>query len=76
MTIVLGVVIVLLVEQLYRIKRDHHRALESLMTQWQEERRNLYDRIQAPSFAEYKSSEIRTIKATRDEKKEDTPILL
>jgi hypothetical protein len=36
--------------------------------QWQEERKQLLDRIQAGSFAEYKHAEVKVIKAQNGEK--------
>jgi hypothetical protein len=38
--------------------------------QWKEERQQLLDRIQAPSFAEYKQAEVKVIKAQKEEKPE------
>jgi hypothetical protein len=36
--------------------------------QWTEERQQLLDRIQSPSFAEYKHQEVKVIKAKNNEK--------
>ena len=34
---------------------------------WQQERKELYDRIQASSFAEYKQGEVKMVKAQKEE---------
>lgn len=46
------------------------REKKDLQRQWQKERSELLDRIQAPSFAEYKHAEVRTIKAQQEKKEE------
>ena len=43
---------------------------------WSMERKELMDRIQAPSFQEYKSAEIRLTKAQKQEKPEEPVVLL
>ncbi|MGX5634583.1 hypothetical protein [Bacillus thuringiensis] len=35
---------------------------------WSLERKELYNRIQAPSFAEYKQGEVKMVKAQKEEK--------
>lgn len=52
----------------YQIERAHQEEREA----WQIERKDLYDRIQAPSFAEYKQAEVKMVKAQKDEKPEPT----
>jgi hypothetical protein len=46
------------------LQEYHQKAVEV----WKEERQQLLDRIQASSFAEYKTQEVRVIKAQSGEK--------
>lgn len=43
--------------------------------EWARERKELMDRVQAPSFTEYKQAEVKVIKAQKEEK-EAPPIVL
>lgn len=42
-------------------------VIENLNDEWRNERKELLDRIQSPTFHEYKAAEIKTIKATKPE---------
>jgi uncharacterized phage-like protein YoqJ len=42
---------------------------------WYKERKELLDRIQAPSFAEYKQAEVKVIKAQKEEPQERIELL-
>ena len=46
-------------EQMIRVAGSHSKEKE----EWNKERQQLLDRIQSPSFAEYKHAEVKTIKA-------------
>ncbi|AZJ21545.1 hypothetical protein CT694_18600 [Bacillus wiedmannii bv. thuringiensis] len=50
------------IERLYR--EEKYKLIEL----WKQERKELYDRIQAPSFAEYKQGEVKMVKAQKEEK--------
>lgn len=65
------------------LQRRHNDALETWSMQriaqeaeWASERKSLLDRIQAPSYAEYKSGEIRMAKVQKDDKPEQPIELL
>jgi penicillin-binding protein-related factor A (putative recombinase) len=49
--------------------------IEELNESWRIERKELLDRIQSPTFHEFKSAEIRTIKANKQEEPQ-IPIIL
>lgn len=59
--------IAILVAWLFTMRtKDEEMAAER--KQWQEERKQLLDRIQSGSFAEYKHAEVKVIKAQNGEK--------
>ncbi len=51
-------------EQLTDLRAEHTAERE----EWRTERQQLLDRIQAPTFAEYKHAEVKVIKAQNGEK--------
>ncbi|MEW4152197.1 hypothetical protein Q0N88_18920 [Bacillus thuringiensis] len=57
-------VIVFLGAFAYKIEQVHQKERDV----WKQERKELYDRIQAPSFAEYKQGEVKMVKAQKEEK--------
>lgn len=61
---VLVAVIIFLGAFAYKIEHVHEKERDV----WKQERKELYDRIQAPSFAEYKQSEVKMVKAQKEEK--------
>ncbi|UYX53350.1 hypothetical protein [Bacillus thuringiensis] len=61
---VLVAVIVFLGVFAYEMERVHQGERDV----WKQERKELYDRIQAPSFAEYKQGEVKMVKAQKEEK--------
>ncbi|MCQ6331730.1 hypothetical protein, partial [Bacillus cereus] len=61
---VLVAVIIFLVAFAYKIEQVHQKERDV----WKQERKELYDRIQAPSFAEYKQGEVKMVKAQKEEK--------
>lgn len=42
--------------------------------EWSEERKDLLDRIQAPSFNEYANKVVREMKATKEEEEKKEPV--
>jgi hypothetical protein len=54
--------------ELIELVKNSHDLLEEGMDKWHTERQQLLDRIQAPTFAEYKTQEVRIIKAQNGEK--------
>lgn len=54
--------------ELTALVKDSHDLLQEGMDKWHTERQQLLDRIQAGSFAEYKTQEVRVIKAQSGEK--------
>jgi hypothetical protein len=65
-----ALVVILSVQQ--QRYQDH---IENLNEQWSVERSQLLDRIQAPTFGEYKQAEIRMVKAQKDEEPKPSFIL-
>ncbi|WP_144520013.1 hypothetical protein [Bacillus thuringiensis] len=61
---VLVAVIIFLGAFAYKIEQVHQKERDV----WKQERKELYDRIQAPSFAEYKQGEVKMVKAQKEEK--------
>ena len=61
---VLVAVIIFLGVFAYKIEHVHQKERDM----WKQERKELYDRIQAPSFAEYKQGEVKMVKAQKEEK--------
>lgn len=51
----------------YNISRERQQMLDERAT-WMQERRELLDRIQAPSFGEMKQAEVKKIRAENGEK--------
>lgn len=50
-------------------------SVEELNHEWRNERKELLDRIQSPTFHEYKSAEIKTIKAQTQEEPQPKYVL-
>ena len=65
-----GVILYQLVDKLDAIRR-YERAMKEMREQWMDERKDLLDRIQAPTFAEYSSKVIREKKAEQQEEEKD-----
>lgn len=72
---ILTVIILYLLWAMVLQNKDHRKHVERIIVehhanyeQWSHERQQLLDRIQASSFAEYKTQEIRVIKAQTGEK--------
>jgi hypothetical protein len=70
-----ALVIITLIWALVSQNKNHMKHVEGILeihhsnyVQWDDERQNLLDRIQAPSFAEYKHQEVKVIKAQTGEK--------
>ncbi|HEQ3529265.1 TPA: hypothetical protein VGS93_005840 [Bacillus cereus] len=61
---VLVAVIIFLGAFAYKIEHVHEKERDG----WKQERKELYDRIQAPSFAEYKQGEVKMVKAQKEDK--------
>ncbi|MEI4618780.1 hypothetical protein, partial [Bacillus cereus] len=59
---VLVAVIIFLVAFAYKIEQVHQKERDV----WKQERKELYDRIQAPSFGEYKQGEVKMVKAQKE----------
>jgi predicted Holliday junction resolvase-like endonuclease len=72
---VLGVIIIALLIVMYSQQQALHDHIENLNEQWQQERAQLLDRIQAPTFGEYKQAEIKMVKAQKDEEPKPSFIL-
>ena len=68
----LGFVVVIHARHNQLIEQMGIRAFEKELA-WKEERQQLLDRIQANSFAEYKTAEVRVIKAQKEDKPEQLP---
>ena len=60
----------------YMMQRDHQTHIAEISEQHRKERKELLDRIQAPSFAEYKAGEAKVIRAGKDEPPKQTVELL
>lgn len=72
---VLGVIILALLIIMYAQQQALYDHIETLTEQWQEERSQLLDRIQAPTFSEYKNAEIKMVKAQKEEEPKPSFIL-
>lgn len=59
----------------YFIKKQWIQYIDEREKQWQTERQQLLDRIQAPSFAEYKQAEVKVIKAEKMKPEDLVPSL-
>ena len=59
----------------YLNKRELLVFVDNQFEQWQTERQQLLDRIQAPSFAEYKQAEVKVIKAEKMKPEDLVPSL-
>lgn len=75
--IILAAVIMFMGAILVLQHSNHNQLIEQIGMQalekeqlWKEERQQLLDRIQANSFAEYKTAEVRIIKAQKEEKQD------
>jgi hypothetical protein len=55
--------------------RRFYRFIEDIQMIWNDERNELLDRIQAPSFGEMKSAEIKMVKAQQKEEPQPSFIL-
>jgi predicted Holliday junction resolvase-like endonuclease len=73
--IVFAVIIIALAILLNFQQQNFQEHIENLTEQWHLERSELLDRIQAPSFAEYKQAEIKMVKAQKDEEPKPSFIL-
>ena len=65
-----GVILYQLIDKLDAIRR-YERAMKEMREQWMDERKDLLDRIQAPTFAEYSNKVIREKKAEQPEEERD-----
>lgn len=63
----MGAVIIYQGVTLYYLTKEHNRNVEGLQSAWKDERQQLLDRIQAPSFEHYKQAEVKVIKAQKDD---------
>lgn len=63
-----GVIGYLNKRELMLLVKDSHDLLKEGLDEWRIERQQLLDRIQAPTFAEYKHQEVKVIKAQNGEK--------
>ncbi|MGX5634611.1 hypothetical protein [Bacillus thuringiensis] len=69
--VVLFILVAIILYQGYMfryIERLYREEKYKLIELWSLERKELYDRIQAPSFAEYKQGEVKMVKAQKEEK--------
>jgi predicted Holliday junction resolvase-like endonuclease len=73
--IILAIVIFALLLIIAKVIEGYHNHMVELTEQWRVERSELLDRIQSPSFAEYKSAEVRMVKAQKDEEPKPSFIL-
>lgn len=69
--LVLSAVIVYQGVLLYVMQIQHTRQLQNLTEHYQDERKDLMDRIQAPSFAQYTSKVVKEIKAKQPEEEKE-----
>lgn len=60
-------VIIYLIFVINNMQKEHEKHVDYIHEMVGEERQKLIDRIQAPSFAEYKQAEVKVIKAQKDE---------
>lgn len=75
MYFILAMVIVALLYIFAKVIEGYHNHIVNLTEQWHVERSELLDRIQAPTFAEYKQQEIRMVKAQKDEEPKPSFVL-
>ena len=54
--------------QLIVLTKEAYRLLETGLDRWEAERKQLLDRIQAPTFGEYKQAEIKELKVKTGQK--------
>lgn len=78
--LIVALIIMTKIEETYqnhieKMTRLHHEQLSELIYSFQEERSGLLDRIQAPTFGEYKNAEIKMVKAQKDEEPKPSFIL-
>jgi hypothetical protein len=79
--IIIALLIVLSVQQKHfhehieNLTNAHHEHIVDLTKSWNVERSALLDRIQAPTFGEYKQAEIKMVKAQKDEEPKPSYIL-
>lgn len=74
-TIILAIVIIALLFIIREQQIVFHNHNQRLNEQWHYERSELLDRIQAPTFGEYKQAEVRMVKAQKDEEPKPSFIL-
>jgi hypothetical protein len=74
---ILALIIFVMLWYMSFLEKSHEQRTNSLYDifyqkerQWQEERQQLLDRIQSPSFAEYKQAEVKVMKAQKKEEPE------
>jgi hypothetical protein len=73
--LILMAVIIVLLASLHKRDEWHSRFVDLLYKDFDEERQRLLDRIQAPTFGEYKQAEIRMVKAQKDEEPKPSFVL-
>lgn len=69
-----GVILYQLVDKLDAIRR-YERAMKEMREQWMDERKDLLDRIQAPTFAEYANKVMREKRVEEDEEEDYNPYI-
>lgn len=65
-----GVIIYQFIDRQDMVRR-YEKTMQEMREQWMDERKDLLDRIQAPTFAEYSSKVIREKKAEQQEEEKD-----
>jgi predicted Holliday junction resolvase-like endonuclease len=73
--VIMAIVIVVLLQTIRSQQDTYMEHIENLMDDWNEERSELLDRIQAPTFTEYKQAEIKMVKAQKEEEPKPSFIL-
>lgn len=75
-----GIAIAALVTLIFLMRAEHERVLSSILMKaaekelsWNAERADLLNRIQAGNYAEYKTQEIRLVKAQQGEEQKKQP---
>lgn len=69
-----GVIIYQLIDRLLMISR-YEQSYQTLRDEWQSERKDLLDRIQAPTFAEYSNKVIKEKKVDKTEEEPELPYI-
>lgn len=76
MMYVLTIVIFALLFIIAKLIEGYHNQILDLTKQWHNERSQLLDRIQSPTFGEYKQAEVRMVKAQKDEEPKPSSFVL